>query len=104
MLHTKVFAFTGFMGLASATPFIYDGRAPFNYTSEDLNNSLDPYLSYVLSILPHTPIAPQSGEGSNNASFVWLYPSSLYVQLNPSYFSVYPIPWVLRHSYPSVDA
>jgi hypothetical protein len=45
MLHRKVFAFTGFLGLASATPFIYDGRAPFNYTSEDLNNSLDPYLS-----------------------------------------------------------
>ncbi|KAJ8587086.1 hypothetical protein M405DRAFT_794768 [Rhizopogon salebrosus TDB-379] len=54
MLYRKVFAFTGFLGLASATPFIYDGRAPFNYTSEDLNNSLDPYLAV---------------KGSNNASF-----------------------------------
>jgi hypothetical protein len=30
---------------ALATPIIYDGRAPYNYTSDDLNNSVDPYLS-----------------------------------------------------------
>lgn len=30
---------------ALATPLIFDGRAPFNYTETDLNNSLDPYLS-----------------------------------------------------------
>jgi len=45
MLRSKVLTFAGFVGLASATPLIYDGRAPFNYTGEDLNNSLDPYLS-----------------------------------------------------------
>ncbi|OAX36806.1 hypothetical protein K503DRAFT_743731 [Rhizopogon vinicolor AM-OR11-026] len=55
MLRTKVISFASFVGLVSATPLIYDGRAPFNYTSEDLNNSLDPYLSAV--------------KGSNNASF-----------------------------------
>ena len=30
---------------ALATPVIYDGRAHFNYTDDDLNNSVDPYLS-----------------------------------------------------------
>jgi hypothetical protein len=45
MLRKNVLTFTGVIGLVSATPLIYDGRAPFNYTSEDLDNSLDPYLS-----------------------------------------------------------
>jgi dTDP-4-dehydrorhamnose reductase len=30
---------------ALATPLIFDGRAPFNYTETDLNNSIDPYLT-----------------------------------------------------------
>ncbi|KAG1883919.1 hypothetical protein F4604DRAFT_1575153 [Suillus subluteus] len=47
MLPSIVLAFTAFVSLTSATPLIYDGRAPFNYTIEDLDNSLDPYLSVV---------------------------------------------------------
>ncbi|KAH7910499.1 hypothetical protein BJ138DRAFT_1114053 [Hygrophoropsis aurantiaca] len=43
----SVFSVIGLLGLVSATPIIYDGRAPFNYTGEDLNNSIDPYLSVV---------------------------------------------------------
>lgn len=47
MLRSTVFAFAALVSLASATPLIYDGRAPFNYTIEDLDNSVDPYLSVV---------------------------------------------------------
>lgn len=47
MLRSIVLAFAASVSLTSATPLIYDGRAPFNYTLEDLNNSLDPYLSVV---------------------------------------------------------
>lgn len=28
-----------------ATPIIYDGRAPFDYTAADFDNSVDPYLT-----------------------------------------------------------
>lgn len=52
MLRSIVLAFAAFVSLTSATPLIYDGRAPFNYTIEDLNNSLDPYLSRVSPRLP----------------------------------------------------
>ncbi|KAF9220221.1 hypothetical protein BS17DRAFT_715196 [Gyrodon lividus] len=37
----------GLVVYASATPIIYDGRAPYTYTGDDLNNSVDPYLSVV---------------------------------------------------------
>lgn len=47
MLRSSSLAIVAFLSLTSATPLIYDGRAPFNYTIEDLNNSLDPYLSVV---------------------------------------------------------
>ena len=30
---------------ALATPILYDGRAPYSYTNDDLNNSVGPYLS-----------------------------------------------------------
>jgi len=33
--------------LVAATPLIYDGRAPFNLTSTDLNNNVGPYLTVV---------------------------------------------------------
>jgi hypothetical protein len=45
MLRSSSLAIVAFLSLTSATPLIYDGRAPFNYTIEDLNNSIDPYLS-----------------------------------------------------------
>ncbi|KAF9561764.1 hypothetical protein CPC08DRAFT_414346 [Agrocybe pediades] len=32
---------------ALATPIIYDGRAPFNYTKTDFDASVDPYLTVV---------------------------------------------------------
>jgi hypothetical protein len=32
---------------ALATPLIYDGRAPLNYTAADFDRSLDPYLTVV---------------------------------------------------------
>jgi len=32
---------------ALATPIIYDGRAPLNYTQSDLDKSIDPYLTVV---------------------------------------------------------
>ncbi|KAG1844440.1 hypothetical protein C8R48DRAFT_735847 [Suillus tomentosus] len=47
MLRSTVLAFAALVSLTSATPLIYDGRAPFNYTIEDLDNSVDPYLSVV---------------------------------------------------------
>jgi hypothetical protein len=47
MQRSIVLAFAAYVSLTSATPLIYDGRALFNYTIEDLNNSLDPYLSVV---------------------------------------------------------
>lgn len=34
-------------GAAVATPIIYDGRAPLNYTQFDLDKSVDPYLTIV---------------------------------------------------------
>ncbi|EPQ54874.1 hypothetical protein GLOTRDRAFT_106470 [Gloeophyllum trabeum ATCC 11539] len=37
----------GFLAVASATPLLYDGRAPFNLTENDLNDSLGPYLTVV---------------------------------------------------------
>lgn len=55
MLYSIVLTLSAFVSLTSATPLIYDGRAPFNYTVEDLDNSLDPYLSVV--------------KGSMNASY-----------------------------------
>ncbi|KAG2114369.1 uncharacterized protein F5147DRAFT_679277 [Suillus discolor] len=47
MLRSTVLAFAALVSLTLATPLIYDGRAPFNYTIEDLDNSVDPYLSVV---------------------------------------------------------
>jgi hypothetical protein len=41
------FVLLGVVVSACATPVIYDGRAPYNYTGDDLNNSVDPYLSCV---------------------------------------------------------
>jgi len=41
---------------ALATPVIYDGRAPFNYTKTDFDGSVDPYLTYVQMSSPHRPI------------------------------------------------
>ncbi len=41
---SAVYAFLPVLG-ALATPIIYDGRAPFNYTAADLDNSVDPYLT-----------------------------------------------------------
>jgi hypothetical protein len=61
MLRSIVVAFVALVSLTLANPLIYDGRAPFSYTIEDLDNSLDPYLSVV--------------KGSMNASYVWLYPT-----------------------------
>jgi hypothetical protein len=55
MLRSIVVAFAALVSLTSANPLIYDGRAPFSYTIEDLDNSLDPYLSVV--------------KGSMNASY-----------------------------------
>lgn len=34
-----------FVGAALATPIIYDGRAPLNYSQFDLDKSVDPYLT-----------------------------------------------------------
>lgn len=31
----------------AATPVLYDGRVPFNYTTADLDGSKDPFLTYV---------------------------------------------------------
>ena len=36
-----------FVGVALATPIIYDGRAPLNYTQFDFDKSVDPYLTWV---------------------------------------------------------
>ena len=33
------------VGTALATPIIYDGRAPLNYSQSDLDKSVDPYLT-----------------------------------------------------------
>jgi hypothetical protein len=59
MLRSIVVAFVALVSLTLANPLIYDGRAPFSYTIEDLDNSLDPYLSYVSShlLLHHTRVA-----------------------------------------------
>ncbi|KAF8964258.1 hypothetical protein BDZ97DRAFT_1904550 [Flammula alnicola] len=43
------YAFISVVGVLG-TPLIYDGRAPFNYTESDFNNSVDPYLTVVVSI------------------------------------------------------
>ena len=34
-----------FVGVALATPIIYDGRAPLNYSQFDFDKSVDPYLT-----------------------------------------------------------
>lgn len=36
------------VAFVSATPILYDGRAPFNLTNADLNTQTGPYLTYVL--------------------------------------------------------
>ena len=36
-----------FVGVALATPIIYDGRAPLNYSQFDFDKSVDPYLTWV---------------------------------------------------------
>ena len=41
-----LYAFLTFV-LASATPVLYDGRAPFNLTNTDLNTNTGPYLTCV---------------------------------------------------------
>ena len=33
------------IGVTLATPIIYDGRTPLNYTQFDLDKSVDPYLT-----------------------------------------------------------
>jgi hypothetical protein len=45
-----VLAFALYFGtLAWATPdVLWEGRAPFNYTADDINQSLGPYLKYVV--------------------------------------------------------
>lgn len=55
MLRSIFLAVPALVSLTSATPLIYDGRAPFNYTAADLNGNVDPYLSAV--------------KGSMNASY-----------------------------------
>ena len=37
-----------------ATPLIYDGRAPLNYTQANLDGSVDPYLTLVRLLTPIT--------------------------------------------------
>ncbi len=48
MLSSSVLRIIGafaFVGLASSTPLVYDGRATFNITKADLNASIGPYLT-----------------------------------------------------------
>ena len=44
-------AFALYFGtFAWATPVIWDGLAPFNYSAADINESFGPYLRYVVTI------------------------------------------------------
>ncbi|KAF9232191.1 hypothetical protein BU15DRAFT_90706 [Melanogaster broomeanus] len=62
-----------------ATPVIYDGRAPYNYTGDDLNNSVDPYLSVVKG-------------STENATY---YTTLLGNSLNPTpLWNNYLMPWL----------
>ena len=42
---SSMYALVLFVGAALATPIIYDGRAPLNYSQFDLDKSVDPYLT-----------------------------------------------------------
>ena len=44
-----LYAAVAFAAVATATPVLYDGRAPFNLTNADLNASIGPYLTWVLN-------------------------------------------------------
>ena len=41
----SLYGFVLFVGAGLATPIIYDGRAPLNYSQFDLDKSVDPYLT-----------------------------------------------------------
>lgn len=38
-----------FVSFSLATPVFWEGRAPFNYTEADIDESFGPYLRYVVS-------------------------------------------------------
>ncbi|KAF9234055.1 hypothetical protein BU15DRAFT_79462 [Melanogaster broomeanus] len=72
-------ALFGLVVSASANPIIYDGRAPYNYTGDDLNNSVDPYLSVVKG-------------STENATY---YTTLLGNSLNPTLlWNNYLMPWL----------
>ncbi|KIJ59263.1 glycoside hydrolase family 131 protein [Hydnomerulius pinastri MD-312] len=75
----SLLALVGLAGLASATPLLYDGRTPYNYTNDDLNNSVDPYLSVVKG-------------STENATY---YTTLLGHSLNPTpLWNNYLVPWL----------
>ncbi|KAI0345595.1 hypothetical protein BDW22DRAFT_1389348 [Trametopsis cervina] len=58
----KYFAFIAAVaGFVSATPVLWDGRAPFNLTAADLNTSTGPYLTVVKGSQPATHYASLGG-------------------------------------------
>lgn len=38
-----------FVSSSLATPVLWEGREPFNYTEADINESFGPYLRYVVA-------------------------------------------------------
>ncbi|KAF8837739.1 hypothetical protein BDN67DRAFT_157550 [Paxillus ammoniavirescens] len=68
---------------ACATPVVYDGRAPYSYTGDDLNNSVDPYLSVVKG-------------STENATY---YTTLLGHSLDPTpLWNEYLFPWLPPHA------
>jgi len=56
-----------------ATPLIWDGRARLNFTSSDLDRSVDPYLTYMIhnhDLHSLTEFLSSVVKGSANASHV----------------------------------
>ena len=48
IFYATVFALY-FVSFTLATPVLWEGRAPFNYTEADIDESFGPYLRYVVS-------------------------------------------------------
>ena len=48
MFFAAIFALH-FVSFSLATPVLWEGRAPFNYTEADIDESFGPYLGYVIA-------------------------------------------------------
>ncbi|KAB5591545.1 hypothetical protein CTheo_5011 [Ceratobasidium theobromae] len=61
------FGLLAFIATALATPVLYDGRAPLNYTSADIDGPKPPYVYVVKGSKPASEVGPQLYSSPTNS-------------------------------------